>query len=106
MRQRSDISHSTDDFRDLGGYHLAKKSTRGSGRIGSGDDGAHDSNAIEGLGWRAGSSEDGAGIGAIDTADTNSRYSAMTSSCKGREDLTNARGADDGFCILLTRIGG
>ena len=106
VRQGGAISYGADDFRDLGGYNLAEEMTRGSGRIGSGDDGAHDCNAVEGLGRRAGSREHGAGVGAVDAADTNSRYGAMAGGREGGEDLANARGADDGLCVLLAGIGG
>jgi hypothetical protein len=106
VRQGSAISYGADDFRDLGGDDLAEEITRGSGRIGSGDDGAHDGNAVKGLGRGAGSREDGAGVGAVDAADTNSRYGAVAGGRESGEDLADTGGADDGLCILLAGIGG
>lgn len=101
MGQRRRISNPPQDIRNHGRRHLGHEMPRRGRRILGGHDGAHDGDAVEGLGGGATCRDDGLDVGGVDTADADGRHGGVAGVGEGGEDLADALGADDGFGVLL-----
>lgn len=90
VRQGGFPAHGGDDVGDLGRDDLAQEVSGRGGRIGGGDDGTHDGEAIEGLVRRGGGGEDGGRVGGVDAADAHGGDGRVACCVEGGQDVRDA----------------